>query len=224
MKELFPENYTVLLYGPPGVGKFEYCLDLTHYYLENGEKVIYLTTERSPKEIMERASSMDLDFAKYEDTSLVFVDCFSWSVGKRYEKGFSISDPTNLEEININMEKAVAKLAKPVKIVFHSLSPLFLHNPAPEITKAFQVLASHARTDYGFMLATLQEGVHHPQVVNTLMYLMDGYLQMKFESGKDGLERKMRAHHLKGLEHGQSWQEYEITEKGFELKELWEWI
>ncbi len=224
MNELFPENYTVLLHGPPGVGKFEYSLDLTHYYLENGEKVVYLSTEQSPKEIMERASSMGMDLAKYVDTSLVFVDCFSWSVGRKPENGFSISDPTDLEEINSTLEKAVAKLGKPVKIIFHSISPLFLHNPAPEINKAFQVLASKAKMDYGFMLATLQEGVHHPHVVNTLVYLMDGYLQMKFEATKDGFERKMRVHHLKGMEYDPSWQDYEITEKGFKLKDSWEWV
>ncbi len=217
MKELFQDYYTVLVHGPPGVGKFEYCLDLVNYYLEKGGRVVYLTTERSPLEIMRRASSINRDMAKYEGESLVFVDCFSWSFGTRYEKGFSIDNPANLNEINITMEKAITKMGKPVKIIFDSLSPLFLHNPASSVTKAFQVLASRAKTDYGFLLATLQEGVHDPQVVNTLIYLVDGYLQMKFEE-EDSLRRKLRVHHLKGVESDPGWRTFEITTKGFMFK------
>lgn len=217
MIELFPEYYTAIIYGPPGIGKFDYCLSLATNYLESKGKVVYLTTERSPQEILKRASSIGHDVAKHEGTSLVFVDCFSWSVGDKYEKGFSIDNPANLNEINIAVDKAVAKLGKPVKIIFDSISPLFLHNPAPSVTKAFQVLVSRAKTDYGFLIATLQEGVHDPQVVNTLVYLVDGYLQMKFEE-EDSLRRKLRIHHLKGLESDPRWRAFEITSKGFRFK------
>ncbi|MFQ5816204.1 MAG: RAD55 family ATPase, partial [Candidatus Hydrothermarchaeaceae archaeon] len=97
-----------------------------------------------------------------------------------------------------------------------SLSPLFLHNPESAITKAFQVLASRARKDYGLLLATLQEGVHPPNVVNTLIYLVDGYLQMKFEE-EDGLKRKLRVHHLKGIEADPNWQTFEISKEGIKI-------
>ncbi len=217
MKESFPEHYSVLLYGPPGVGKFEYCLDLANYYLEKGEKVVYMTTERSPQEILTRAASLGMDLAKYEESSFVFVDAFSWSVGEEYDKGFSISNPANLNQVIFSIEKAVTKLGAPVKIIFDSLSPLFLHNPAEALTKAFQLLASRAKTEYGFLLATLQDGVHDPQMVNTMIYLVDGYLEMKFEE-EDSLERKLRVHHLKGLESDPSWLTFEITKEGFRFK------
>ncbi len=217
MKVPFPDNYTVLLSGPPGIGKFEYCLDLVRDYISRGEKVIYLTTERSPSEIMDQASAIGFDMSEYEDNSLVFIDGFSWSVGSRYDKGFSIDNPANLNEFNITLEKAVSKLGKPVKIFFDTLSPLFLHNPADNITKAFQVLASRAKTDYGFLLATLQEGVHDPQTVNTLIFLVDGYLQMKFDE-EGSLERKLRVHHLRGLKSEPDWRTFEIGGEGFKLK------
>jgi KaiC/GvpD/RAD55 family RecA-like ATPase len=223
MKELFPDYYTVLLYGPPGVGKFEYCLELVRNYLENDGRVVYLTTERSPNEIVERAIAIGVELREYSDDSFVFVDCFSWSAGTVSENEFSIDDPGNLNQVVAITEKAITRLGRPAKIIFDSLSPLFLYNPAAALTEAFQRLASKAKTSYGFLLATLQEGVHHPQVVNTLVYIVDGYIEMKFEEG-DVLERKLRVHHLKGLEHDPKWRRFEITDRGLRYKDILEWV
>lgn len=217
MKELFPPNYTVLLYGPPGVGKFEYCLDLICYYLKKGEKVVYVTTEDSPDVIKKRALSYGYDLEKYENKTLIFIDCYSWSVGAQYEKGLNISSAANISEINVSLEKAVNTLKKPVRIFFQSLSSLFLHNSPNIMTKFFQGLNTRAKMDYGFILCTLQEGVHDPQVVNTFVYITDGFLEMKFFD-EHGLKRQMRAHHLKGIDYTTEWIEFELTKKGFVLK------
>ncbi|MFQ6135552.1 MAG: RAD55 family ATPase [Candidatus Hydrothermarchaeales archaeon] len=217
MKELFPQKYTVLLHGPPGVGKFEYCLDLICYYLQKGEKVIYITTEHSPEEIKNRAMGYGCDLAQYENETLLFIDCYSWSVGARYEKGLNISSPANLSEINVTLEKAVNTLKKPVRIVFESLSPLFLYNPPNVMTKFYQGLNTRAKMDYGFILCTLQEDVHDPAIVNTLIYITDGFLEMEFLD-EGGLKRRMRAHHLKGIDYKAEWIAFELTEKGFVLK------
>jgi KaiC/GvpD/RAD55 family RecA-like ATPase len=51
MKEIFPENYSLLLTGPPGVGKQYFCIDMANYYLEKGDNVVFLTEghwNRSP--------------------------------------------------------------------------------------------------------------------------------------------------------------------------------
>lgn len=216
MKEKFPEKYAILLLGPPGVGKFEYCLDLIGYYLKLGESVIYITTERSPGEVKERANAIGLDLAPYEGKDLIFIDAYSWSVGARYEEGLSIDNPSNLNEININIKKAVARLPPPRRIIFDSLSPLFLHNPPEVVTKFFQVLTSRTKAEYGFVLCTLQDGVHDPRIVNTLIYLVDGFIQMEYG---DKLIRKLRVHHLRGIPVDPGWVKFEITEKGFKIGE-----
>lgn len=218
MKEKLPKNYTVLVAGPPGVGKFEYCLDMIGYYLEKGEKIIYLTTEQSPIDIKSRAKNTGLNLEEYEGKNLIFIDCFSWSVSEKYEGGFAIDNPANLNEISINLDKAVKKLGKPVRIYFDSISPLFLHNPQSAMTKFFQVLSSRIKSDYGFILYTLQDGVHEPLLVNTLVYLVDGFIQMEFREEGEQLERKMRIHHLRGIPSDQNWVRFEIK-NGFKLSE-----
>lgn len=214
MKEKFPKNYTILLAGPPGVGKLEYCLDMVDYYLKKGEKVIYITTERSPSDIKARAKKISLNLEEYEGKQLIFIDCFSWSVGERRE-GFFIENPANLNEISINLDRAVNKLGKPVRIFFDSISPLFLHNSQIAMTQFFQVLSSRVKSDYGFVLYVLQDGVHDPRLVNTLVYLVDGFIQMEFKENEK-LERKLRIHHLRGIPSDPNWVSFEIS-SGFEL-------
>lgn len=212
----FPTNYTVILYGPPGVGKFEYCLDMVRFWLEKGENIIFITTERSPEEIKKRADEYGIGIKDREGEQFLFVDSYSWSVGKKYDKGLTIENPANINEISIVIDRAVQSLKKPLRMVFDSLSPLFLYNSPDAMTKFFQVLNSKVKEDYGFILYTLQEGVHDPRVVNTLIYLVDGYLQMKFEE-EEMLERKFRIHHLKGMVADPTWRTFKIGEKGFEF-------
>ncbi len=214
----FPSNYSVLLSGPPGVGKFEYCLYLVKNWLEKGEKVVYLTSERSPDEIKSMAKNFGFSLDEYEDKELVFIDCYSWSFGKKYERGFSIENAANINEINITLEKAIYKEEESVKIVFDSLSPLFLYNETQVMTKFFQFLTSKTKADYGLIIYTMQEGVHDPQIRNTLIYLVDGYLEMQFDEGSGGLDRKLRIHHMKGIKADTSWKKFKTGEKGFEME------
>lgn len=216
MKDKFPEKYSILLRGPPGVGKFEYCLDLAWQYLNAGESVIYITTERSPEEVKERARNIGFDMTDYEGKTLIFVDAYSWSVGKKYGAGYSIENPSNLNEININIKKAVDRLPQNRHLIFDSLSPLFLHNPPEAVTKFFQVLTSRTKAEYGTILCTLQDGVHNPRTVNTLIYLVDGLIEMEYEEGEK-LMRKLRIHHLRGVQVDQGWIRFDITEKGIRI-------
>ena len=42
LEDNLPENYSLFLVGPPGVGKFEYCVDKLKNFLKNDNKVIKL--------------------------------------------------------------------------------------------------------------------------------------------------------------------------------------
>jgi KaiC/GvpD/RAD55 family RecA-like ATPase len=219
MKDKFPEKYAILLRGPPGVGKFEYCLDLAWYYLTRNESVVYITTERSPEEVKERAGSMRIDLNRYEGSSLLFVDAYSWSVGKKYEPGYTLDNPSNLNELNIKIKKAVDRLSPPRHLIFDSISPIFLHNSTEAVTKFFQVLVSRTKTEYGSILCTLQDGVHDPRAVNTLIYLVDGLIEMEYEEGKN-LIRKLRIHHIRGVRVDQSWMRFDVTDEGLVIHSM----
>ena len=211
MKEIFPDYYSVLLYGPPGVGKSEYIFDLVEYYLKHNKKVIYITTSKSPEQLIEYAKKRNLDITQYENKTLVFIDCYSWSVSKE-EKRLSVDHPANLNKISINLVKAVNTLGMPVRIIFDSLSTLFLHSQADVILKFVQTITSRIKSEYGFILLTMQKGMHNQEHVTTVYSIMDGVIEMDFE--EETLGKQLRIHHLDGFPHESIWIPYKVTPHG----------
>ena len=71
-----PEDYTLLLGGPPGTGKSAFALDYLFQGVENGEKALFITLRESEEEIMESVDLRGYDaesenFKVQEATSLM---------------------------------------------------------------------------------------------------------------------------------------------------------
>src|SRR5437899_12603139 len=140
MEERFPTNYSVLLAGPPGVGKFEYLIARIREDLRLGERVVFVTLDMPPNEIRARAKALRLDLGAHEGRSFVFVDCYSATSSDRPEaapgkKTFLVSSFSNLEGIGMAMSKAGQEIGTPVRIYFYTVSTLFLHNSTQAIAK-----------------------------------------------------------------------------------------
>src|SRR5437773_3131186 len=125
MEERFPTNYSVLLAGPPGVGKFEYLIARIREDLRLGERVVFVTLDMPPNDIRARAKALRLDLGAHEGRSFVFVDCYSATSSDRPEaapgkKTFLVSSFSNLEGIGMAMSKAAQELGTPVRIYFRS--------------------------------------------------------------------------------------------------------
>lgn len=215
----FPENYSVLLAGPPGVGKFEFCLDKVKDWLKNGERVLYLTTERSLDEIKSTAEKFGLDIEEYKNKTLFFVDCHSWSwgIGMRLAEGSGTIKAPNIMDITIALEKAIQNMECPIRIVFDSLSPLFLYIDVPSMKKFFHFLTSKTKSEYGFIMYTLQEGVHDPNIRNSLSELVDSFLEMQYDEEAGGSGRRLRVHHSRDTPPDNSWKKFRIGETGLEM-------
>ncbi len=210
MEERFPTNYSVLLAGPPGVGKFEYLLARIREDLRLGEKVAFVTLDMSPAEIRSRAKALHVDLAAHEGKSFIFVDCYSATSSDRPEatagkKTFLVSSFSNLEGIGMAMSKAGQELGTPVRIYFYTISTLFLHNSTQAIAKFFQIVTSRAKSNLGFILYAVHEGVHEPLTMNLLRSLVDGVIEMRFT---DSMEREIRVHHMRGYTVDSAWRRF----------------
>src|SRR5439155_1006318 len=82
----------------------------------------------------------------------------------------------------------------PVRIYFYTISTLFLHNSTQAIAKFFQIVTSRAKTNLGFILYAVHEGVHEPMTMNLLRSLVDGVIEMRYT---DTMEREIRVHHMR---------------------------
>lgn len=215
IRDIFPAHYAVLVTGLPGVGKFEYCLYLARQWLQTGESVVFITTEKGPDRIKERTKSAGLDLEGHEGQRFVFIDVSSHSTGEVYEKGLQVNNPANLNQISVNVEKATEQVGKP-NIVFDSLSTLFLHASDQEIKRFFETLSSRARKEYGLIIYTLQDEMHEAQTVTALKHLADSVIEMQLDEKG---QRKFRIAYAKEIEYPPGWFEYKITGQGFEFQD-----
>ncbi|MEE8168345.1 MAG: RAD55 family ATPase [Candidatus Hydrothermarchaeales archaeon] len=221
MDEVFPKKYSVLLLGSPGVGKSEYCLHLMKGYLKNNEKVVYVTTVKSPSEIRDRMKELDVDLGAYEGNSFLFVDVFTRAAGPKDEKVLYVDNPANLNMVSVRISEAAEALGKPVRIIFNSLSTFFLHASESEIRKFFESINIKIKMDYGFALYTLQEEMHDEKMVITLKAMVDAVLEMRLEEAPS-LKRKFRVLFAKGITYSQNWVEFQVTKHGFKLAPIGE--
>jgi len=195
-----PAKYSVLLTGPPGVGKFEYLMAQARDALDAGERVVFVTLDLQPEEVRERAAGLSLRLRDYEGTSFAFVDGYSASAETRAEsvngKGlFVVPSLANLEGIGLAIQKAAQSLGTPVRILFYTVSTLFLHHSAQAVARFLQLVTSRIKAGLGSVLYALHDGMVDPMTITALRSLTDGVVEMRFN---DRMEQEVRVHHMRG--------------------------
>lgn len=222
------DRSNMLVVGPPGVGKLSWFLDLVWNSIEKGENVVFVTTDIHPDEVMKSIVRYANERDLLSIHNMRFVDCYSSSLetdssdvppeGIHFVKSLS-----NIEEITLAISKAIGNLGKPVRILFYTVSTLFLHNSAQSVARFFQMLCSRIKTDYGRAAFAIHQGVHEDRTVALISSMVDGVVEMRFN---DNLDREWRLHHLKGMRTSSAfenlelmprtsiWEEFEATNYG----------
>src|SRR5437667_9481279 len=75
MEERFPTNYSVLLAGPPGVGKSEYLIARIREDPRLGERVLIVTLDMPPNALRARATALPLPLGSHDGKSIGSLDC-----------------------------------------------------------------------------------------------------------------------------------------------------
>lgn len=216
----FPKTYSVLLQGLPGVGKSEYCMQLVKDYLKNGEKVAFVTTEKSPSDIRKRMREIGLDLEPYEGESFLFIDIFTRTAGIKEEKVLYVDNPSNLNLVSVRLSEASDALGKPIRIIFDSLSTFFMHTSEVEIRSFFESINTKIKVDNSFVLFTLHDEMHDEKAVVALKAMVLSVLEMEI---KDAPSRKRMfrvAFAKQGVHHSPDWHEFRITREGLEFVPL----
>ena len=213
----FPQTYSTLLLGVPGLGKSEYCMHLVKGYLEKGEKVVFVTTEKNPSDIRARMGELGLDMENHEGKNFLFIDVFTRRTGTQEEKVLYVDNPANLNMVSVKLSEAFDALGKPYRVIFDSLSTFFLHAPETEIRNFFESITTKIKMDGSFVLFTLHDEMHDEKAVVALKSMVLSVLEMDIEDAPSR-KRKIRAAFAKeGVPHSTDWFEFKIKKEGFEL-------
>ncbi len=213
----FPQTYSALLIGLPGVGKAEYCMHLAKGYLEKGEKVVYVATEKRPPDIRKRMKEIGVDLETHEGKNFLFIDIFTRSAGTREENVLYVDNPANLNMVSVKISESFDVLGKPLKIIFDSLSTFFLHAPEGEVRSFFESINAKINMEDSFALFTLHEEMHDDKVVTALKALVLSVLEMEIEDAPSRKRKFRVAFGKQGLSYSPNWFEFKITKEGFNL-------
>ncbi len=218
-----PPGTSIALVGPPGSGKTCCSLQLALEAVNQGRDALYLSTENTPTTLIEQAQNFGIPLPKnHEKNPIQYVDAYSWRIGMQKDPYAlsRISNPGNLNEVNLIITDH-AKLLKPGSIIIiDSVSGLSLSAPDEQRIRTFVHSIAQRIINLGKILVLiLEDEAHDSKLITNLRSLVQGSVHTKTaEDTKGALRWYLRLYSLIGVNHDTQWCEVNIGKKGLALK------
>jgi predicted hydrocarbon binding protein/KaiC/GvpD/RAD55 family RecA-like ATPase len=174
-----PDKGLILLAGVPGSGKSTFCHQVVLNSIAAERPVIFVTSERSPAEVIEILSERGLA----EPVGLDFIDAFTETVGlKCPQRPDTIC--ANCADLN-SLTIAVTKLQdratqKGILLVFDSLTSPYLFNGV-EVVRFMRLFLSKFASEGNAVLALMDEGCGKEEDLGAMMSTADGIIRMEMK-------------------------------------------
>lgn len=165
--EGYPDKSAILITGAPGVGKQALGYWFAHSGIAQGDFCLYVT-RLTTREVLRDAKAFGVDY----ENRLPF-----WIAS---EGGQIKYDYRDLAGLSYSIKDVVKKNAdRRIRIVADVFSSLLILNPPESIYKFLTQLLADVKQYDAVILATLEDGMHEPQVMTAMQSLFDGVLQMR---------------------------------------------
>ena len=181
----YPDKSTILVVGPPGIGKEALGYWFTHSGLIQGDFCVYVT-RLSVKEVLQDEKGFGVD-------TLQKVPL--WLASEGGQMKYDVND---LAGLSFNIKETLKQNSgRKVRIVIDAISSLLMLNQPDTIYRFLTQLFADVKQYDAVLLATLEEGMHQPQVLAAMQQLFDGVVELRlYEEGLRVLPllriRKMR--------------------------------
>jgi KaiC/GvpD/RAD55 family RecA-like ATPase len=178
-----PRGRLVLLAGPPGAGKSDFCNQVILNGLAMDRPVVLVTTDQDPAEVVNLLEQKGM--GQPPPGMLWFVDAFSETVGTA-AAGRPDTVVANCEDLN-SITMAIAKLElrmgrKNILLAFDSLTSPYLFNQV-EMFRFVRLCLAKLASEGNSVLALVDEGCGKEQDLVAMMSVADGILRMEVKDG-----------------------------------------
>jgi len=174
----YAKNSSIMLLGPTGMEKNAFSFHFADAGIKNKEKVLYLTSDSTPEDLLKKADSVGFDFRPaFSSGDLTFIDCYSATLGSKpvsAENVMMLDGPSSLNDLSVGIKELMeSSSGKSIRLIFHSLSTFILYNPPDSILKFLQVVEGRARNAGATTLFLVEEGMHEKKLLASVEHLMD---------------------------------------------------
>ncbi len=201
----YPDRSTVLVVGPPGIGKEALGYWFTYAGLIQSDFCLY-NTRLSSKEVLQDVKAFNVDFSQ----RIPF-----WFSSSGGQLKFDVND---LAGLSFNIKDILKKnSSRRIRIVTDVLSSLLMLNQPDTIYKFLTQLLADTKQYDSVFLATLEEGMHPPNVLAAMQQLFDGVVELKlYEEGLRVLPL-LRIRKMRGVLPQPGYYNFAFTKTGMEV-------
>ncbi len=202
----YPDRSTILVVGPPGIGKEALGYWFTQAGLVQNDFCLYVT-RLSSREVIHDVKAFNVDLSQR-------VPFWLSSDGGQLKL-----DINDLAKVSLNVKDVVKKNGdRRIRIVTDIVSSLLMLNPPETIYKFLTQLFADVKQYDSVLLATLEEGMHQPQVLSAMQQLFDGVIELKlYEEGLRVIPL-LRIRKMRGVPPQPGYFDFAFTRSGMEVK------
>jgi KaiC/GvpD/RAD55 family RecA-like ATPase len=183
----YPVRSTILVVGPPGVGKEALAYWFTRSGLAQNDFCVYVTTLSVPEVLQ--------DFGAYHVDTSQSVPLWIASAGGQLK-----CDVNDLPGLSFNIKETLRKNSdKRIRIITDVLSSLLMLNPAETVYRFLSQLFLEIKQYDAVFLATIEEGMHPPNILASMEQIFDGVIELKLYSKGMRLIPLLRIPKMRGV-------------------------
>jgi KaiC/GvpD/RAD55 family RecA-like ATPase len=201
----YPDKSAVLIVGPPGIGKEALGYWFTRVGLVQGDFCLYVT--RLPvREVLQDVKGFGIDM----DHKVPL-----WLAGDGGQLKYDVND---LASLSFNIKEVLKKNSdRRIRVVIDVLSSLLMLNQPETIYKFLDQLLADVKQYDAIILATLEEGMHKPEVLAAMQQLFDGVVELRlYEEGLRVLPL-LRIRKMRGIPPQPGYYNFSFTKTGMEV-------
>ncbi|MDA4136696.1 MAG: RAD55 family ATPase [Thaumarchaeota archaeon] len=203
--EGYPDKSTILVVGPPGIGKEALGYWFTRSGLGVGDFCLYVT-RLSVKEVLQDEKGFGIDTQQKVPV---------WFASDGGQIKYDVND---LASLSYNIKELLRQNAgRRIRVVIDVLSSLLMLNPPETIYRFLTQLFADVKQYDAVLFATVEEGMHQPQVLAAMEQLFDGVVEMRlYEEGLRVIPL-LRVRKMRGTLPQPSYFNFSLTKNGMEV-------
>jgi circadian clock protein KaiC len=201
----YPDKSAVLVVGPPGIGKEALGYWFTQTGLVQGDFCLYVT-RLSVREVMQDVKGFGIDMQQKVPL---------WMAGDGGQIKYTVND---LAALSYNIKDILKQNAnRRIRVVVDVLSSLLMLNQPETIYKFLDQLLADAKQYDAVVLATLEEGMHKPEVLAAMQQLFDGVVELRLYEEGLRVMPLLRIRKMRGVPPQPGYYNFSFAKSGMEL-------